>query len=118
MRIPGSKVNPPSENKPAVLMMHGLQADASQWVLNSQDKAPAFILARAGFDVWMGNNRGCLYGLLHKTLDAKDDKDMPEFFDFSFEEMGTRDVPAFTKFIQGKIGKKKIGYLGHSEGTT
>jgi len=47
------------------------------------------VLAREGFDVWMGNNRGCRYSLEHKTLDPNDPEDKPIYWDFSFEEMGT-----------------------------
>jgi len=41
-----------------VLLQHGLEADMMQWVYNSPDKAAALVLARAGYDVWLGNNRG------------------------------------------------------------
>jgi hypothetical protein len=32
--------------------------DAGEFLLNSYDKAPGFILVEEGFDVWLGNNRG------------------------------------------------------------
>jgi gastric triacylglycerol lipase len=35
------------------------------WVVNDPDKAPAFMLVNAGYDVWLGNNRGTKYGIHH-----------------------------------------------------
>ena len=64
--------------KPAVLFVHAQDGDMMQWVVNSPEKANAFILSRAGYDVWMGNNRGSKYGQYHKTLDPKE----KEFWDF------------------------------------
>ena len=43
---------------PVVFMQHGLMDTADTWVMNEPEKAPAFTMARAGYDVWLGNNRG------------------------------------------------------------
>ena len=99
-------------------MQHGLEADSAQWVVNSADKAPAFILARAGYDVWMGNNRGTQFSRGHEHLDSADPKDMPAYYDFDFEDMGLYDITAFTDFITEKTGQEKITYIGHSMGTS
>ena len=95
-------------------MMHAQDADMMEWVVNSEDKANAFILSRAGYDVWMGNNRGSKYGSYHKTLKTSD----KAFWNFYQEDMGRKDVPAFVDFILDKTGLESISYVGHSEGTT
>jgi len=41
-----------------------------------------------------------------------------EFWNFSFEEMGKYDIPAFIEYIQKiKKSEKKLIYIGHSQGT-
>lgn len=117
MRIPGSQ-SEPKKRKPVVLMIHGLEADSSSWVINSPDRSPAFILVRAGYDVWLGSNRGSLYSRGHQSFNSSDIKDMPQYYDFDFEDMGLKDIPAFTDFIIKTTGQKKIAYVGHSLGTT
>lgn len=97
-----------------ILLQHGLEADMMQWVFNRPEVAPALVLAEAGYDVWMGNNRGNRFSQGHTTLSNKDKK----FWDFSWEEMGTYDTPAVIDFILKTTGAEKINYIGHSEGTT
>lgn len=85
-----------------------------QWVFNSPDVAPAFVLARAGYDVWLGNNRGCKYSLTHVSLKPN----QKEFWNFDWEDMGTKDTPAVIDYILAKTSFSQISYIGHSEGTT
>lgn len=86
----------------------------TQWVSNDADKSNAFILAQAGYDVWMGNNRGSTFSRGHTKYSRNDF----EFWQFYQLEMGTIDVPTFIDFILQTTGLQKISYVGHSEGTT
>jgi pimeloyl-ACP methyl ester carboxylesterase len=51
-------------------------------------------------------------------LDPNDPVDKPVFWNFDFEDMGTKDVPAFIDYILEETGQEKLTYIGHSEGTT
>ena len=50
------------------------------------------------------------YGLAHTHYTQDDD----EFWNFSFEEMATYDLPAVIKFIQDET-QQGINYVGHSQ---
>ena len=77
-------------------MQHGILTSAENWVVNGE-ASPAFILARAGYDVWLGNSRGSKYARQHKTLDPNKDH---KYWKFSWEEMGTLDLPATIDFVR------------------
>lgn len=62
---------------------------------NKPEHAPAFTLANAGYDVWLGNNRGSRYANQHTKLQHNS----KEYWDFSWEEMGMYDLPAMIKRI-------------------
>ena len=44
------------------------------WIENDPNKAPAFVFANAGYEVWLGNNRGNNYSKKHKNLDPINNK--------------------------------------------
>ena len=52
----------------------------------NKEKSPAFRAAKAGYDVWLGNNRGTIYSREHDTLSAT--KDYSKYFNYSFYELG------------------------------
>ena len=54
-------------------------------------------LYEAGYDVWLGNNRGTLHGMEHEVFHHELDT---EFWNFSFAEMGTKDLPAMIKTMK------------------
>uniref|UniRef100_A0A8C3QKY2 Partial AB-hydrolase lipase domain-containing protein n=1 Tax=Cyanoderma ruficeps TaxID=181631 RepID=A0A8C3QKY2_9PASS len=112
-RIPAGRNSQNTGKKPPVLLHHGILGDATHWIANRPNNSLGFVLADAGYDVWLGNSRGNTWSLKHKTLKPC----QKEFWQFSFDEIGKYDIPAELNFIMNKTGQKNVYYIGHSEGS-
>lgn len=103
-RIPGT-------GRP-VLLQHGMMCNSACWLTSGRDSL-AYVLAMAGFDVWMGNFRGNRYSGEHETMTS----DETAYWRFTFHHFGQYDIPAEIRKIAEVTGQK-ITYIGHSMGST
>ncbi|XP_015745927.1 lipase member M-like [Python bivittatus] len=100
--------------KPAVLLQHGFAVEGRIWVANMPHQSLGFMLADAGYDVWIGNNRGNSWSRKHQYLSTK----QQQYHAFSFDEMARYDLPAMISFIVEKTRNSKIHLVGYSQGAT
>ncbi|KAG6381885.1 Alpha/Beta hydrolase protein [Boletus reticuloceps] len=67
----------------------------------------------AGFDVWLGNNRGNKYSkksIHHGPSSSK-------FWNYSLDEFAWYDIPDSIEYILARTGAGSLGYVGFSQGT-
>lgn len=107
-RIPFRRQAPP------VLLLHGLLDSSATWVLNYPSQSLGFILADAGYDVWMSNSRGNAFSRNHTGFPP----DSSEFWDFSFDDMADYDVPAVLDYILRTTKYSNVAVIAHSQGST
>ncbi|KYQ53685.1 Lipase 3 [Trachymyrmex zeteki] len=114
-RIPGSPLLDNNKGKKEIVFIqHGILASSDSWILHGPGKDLAFLLADQGYDVWLGNMRGNSYCRSHVNMTIYD----PKFWQFSFHEVGTKDLPAMFNYIFNYTDQKDLYYIGHSMGTT
>ncbi|KAJ8927628.1 hypothetical protein NQ314_019889 [Rhamnusium bicolor] len=97
-----------------VFLQHGLLGSSADWLMNGNNSL-GFLLANNGYDVWLGNARGNTYSKGHISLPI----DSRKYWNFSWHEMGTYDLPAVLYYVSNITEKPgEIIYIGHSMGTT
>lgn len=78
------------KGKPVVLLYHGFLMSSEVWVANTEEYSNLpFILAKQGYDVWLGNARGNKYSQYHVHLSPNHQP----FWNFSLNEFALRDLP-------------------------
>ena len=114
-RIPhGKDQEAGNQTRPVVYLQHGLLCSSADWVMGHSENSLGFILADAGYDVWLGNYRGNTYSRGHCSLQPKE----RAFWEFSWDQMGKFDIPAMIDKALDVSGQDKLYYIGHSMGTT
>ena len=99
-----------------MLIQHGDTEDGTSWLVDYGDQKPFHLqLVDAGFDVWLGNNRGTRFSRGHTTLDPVADAE--RYYDFTWAEMGLYDDSATVLKIKEVTHQDKISYVGYSQGT-
>lgn len=118
---------PVTSTKPPLLMMHGSQGDAAEWISYAPEGvAMPLQLAGLGYDVWMGNSRATQYSNVNSAFPDADNTSRGASYttqnkakyDFTFDQMGQSDLPAMINKILAVTNKPKITYIGYSQGTT
>jgi lysosomal acid lipase/cholesteryl ester hydrolase len=85
--------------KKVIYFQHGILDSADCWIAHRSTVAPAFVAARAGYDVWLGNSRGNKYSKGHKGKTSRYDR-----WNFSFEEMADLDITTEIKYALNVTG--------------
>ena len=97
-----------------VLLLHGFGLSPESFVFNFYGKGLAYHLADAGYDIWLGCNRGNLHSRKHLYL-AENQR---EFWDWSANEMVYFDVPALVQKVLNLTHSAQLHAIGHSQGGT
>ncbi|XP_012160002.1 lipase 3 [Ceratitis capitata] len=116
-RIPAAtKANttPPKKTSEVVLLQHGFTLSSDVWLLRGPKNDLPYLLAEAGYDVWLGNHRGNEYGRKHISLDPK--RDRQHFWNFTWHEMGYYDLANTIDYMREATGQKSVHYVGYSQG--
>uniref|UniRef100_A0AAG5DSP7 Partial AB-hydrolase lipase domain-containing protein n=1 Tax=Anopheles atroparvus TaxID=41427 RepID=A0AAG5DSP7_ANOAO len=108
------RFGPTNRFRGTVLLVPGLFSTAADFVVTGPENGLAFVLADAGYDVWMANVRGSRFARKNVRLSVA----QSEFWDFSFHEIGTIDIAAIIDYILRETNQPKVFYVGHNQGVS
>lgn len=101
-----------SKKRYPVLLLHGLLQSSAAYCTSGENSL-AFHLVKAGYDVWLGNNR-CGFNPKH-TFHCKANLKM---WAWRLREMGTFDLPSLVdRILECRPEFEKIALVAHSQGT-
>lgn len=86
-----------------VLLMHDLECSSREWFVGLDNESLPWKLWYAGYDVWIGNNRGNYMGSTDR-------------WEWTFEEMADIDLPAIIEAVLMVTNAVSIVYVGHGQG--
>ncbi|KAF5306000.1 hypothetical protein FQR65_LT07493 [Abscondita terminalis] len=113
-RIAYGKSGSNNQKRLPVFVQHGLLSSSADWLLAGPEKSLGYILADAGYDVWLGNARGNRYSRKHVTLSPNSAK----FWQFSWHEIAIHDLTTMIDYVLQQTRQNNLHYIGHSQGTT
>lgn len=87
--------------------------DSESFLCGGKEHSLALYLAKSGFDVWLGNNRGNRYSHKHLRLSPSEDA----YWNFSIDELARYDVPALIEYVLAATKQEKLCYVGFSQGS-
>jgi len=96
-----------------VLIIHGFMHSSEAFIRQQASDCLPLVLNDAGYDVWLGNNRGNKYS--HKHLNKKPNKE--EFWNFSLDDMARYDLPSMIDYVLAQTGAPSLTLIGFSQGT-
>ncbi|XP_075161664.1 lipase 3-like [Haematobia irritans] len=101
------------EKIPTVLLMNCWQCSSDIWVIMGPNSGLPFLLADAGYDVWLGNARGNIYSEHHLTMSPMSEN----FWEFAIDEIGQIDLPAKVDYILSNRNQTRLHFVGYSQST-
>ncbi|GMR46965.1 hypothetical protein PMAYCL1PPCAC_17160, partial [Pristionchus mayeri] len=94
-----------------ILFLHGLVCSSFDFLSAPANRALSYSLADAGYDIWLGNNRGNIYSNAHVNYSNWDNR----FWEFTWDEMSDFDVPTMIDYVLNTTAQPDLYVIGWSQ---